>query len=278
MFFAIIFPTDAAIYFEDNFDGYSDSPTNHGWHVPSTRVEIYEGPETRFGRCIRHTINSNGTHYSFSHDPYPAGIVDDIYVGFYYKSTHVKGTGGGHKFLKLFGWIDSNDYANITFGQTYQTGAFWQVSYGDGMGMIGDSTCVARYNGLISDSPCSGSIVSHSGPFDLDDSQWHWVVCHAKHNSNDNYDGALDVWIDGELKLSAIGIKNRNDLNTIDWTSMNFVEYADCFGASCNGINYNASPYYVYIDDVIVSDGYIAPPGSSSDTTAPANPTGLAVS
>jgi hypothetical protein len=55
VFSQIIFPTDAAIYFEDNFDGYSDSPTNHGWHVPSTRVEIYEGLKTRFGRCIRHT-------------------------------------------------------------------------------------------------------------------------------------------------------------------------------------------------------------------------------
>jgi hypothetical protein len=73
-------------------------------------------------------INSNGKHYSFSHSiPILLESWMTLYVGFYSNINSCgKEPAGGHKFLKLFGWIDSNDYANTTFGQTYQK----QVRFG----------------------------------------------------------------------------------------------------------------------------------------------------
>jgi len=153
-FFVIALKTNAATYFEDDFDGYADSPANHGWGVPSAAtVENSDSPNG--GRAMKFTIQATGTaQYWSEFDPNPSGEFSDGYVAFWAKvEGHTDGTAGGVKWIKLFsadyGGPTPNSYANVTFGQAYGSGQFWSLGTGDGWGISNDTQAEYRYIGTV---------------------------------------------------------------------------------------------------------------------------------
>ncbi|MDQ1284580.1 MAG: hypothetical protein QG620_928, partial [Patescibacteria group bacterium] len=143
--------SQAAILFEDDFDNYADSPANHGWDIPSS-VVVESGDSPEGGRCLKFTISENGTaQYWSNFDPNPNGTFEDGYIAFWAKQEgHTDGASGGVKWLKLFSSDYPATYANVTWGQTYETGIFGSVSAGSGYGPTNDTQVGYRYSGLVS--------------------------------------------------------------------------------------------------------------------------------
>jgi hypothetical protein len=250
----------AATYLSDNFDGYADDPTNHGWSLPDT-FSVVSSDSPDGGRAIMATVLASGTQYWSSIDPNPSGVFNDGYIGFWVKFVNQsQDTAGGNKFLKLFSADYPTTAANVTFAQEYTSGQFWQISHGNGETPINDTQEVFRYNGTKS-AGAVGTITDYSAPFYLTDGNWHWWECRVKLNTDGNTDGAFAVWVDGIQKINVINVKNRHDDNARDWDEMSLVNYIH---------SSPPSTYYVYFDKITTSDTYIGvPDGGSSDTTPP---------
>jgi hypothetical protein len=141
----------AAIYFQDNFDGYADSPTNHGWGITSA-ANVENGDSPDGGRVLKFTIQTRGTaQYWSEFDPNPNGTFEDGYIGFWAKEVgHTDGTAGGVKWLKLFSADYSATYANVTFGQGYGDGMFGSIGSGEGSGLTNDTQTGYRMSGTVS--------------------------------------------------------------------------------------------------------------------------------
>ena len=50
----------ATVYLSDNFDGYADSPENHGWSLPDT-FSVVSSDSPDGGRAIMATVLTSGT-------------------------------------------------------------------------------------------------------------------------------------------------------------------------------------------------------------------------
>jgi len=259
--FIVTSQASATVYLSDNFDGYADSPENHGWGLPDT-FSVVSSDSPDGGRAIMATVLDSGTKYWSGIDPNPSGVFNDGYIGFWVKFVNQsQGTAaGGSKFLKLFSADYPTTYSNVTFGQIYASGIFAVISHGNGDLTINDSSEIFRYDGTKS-AGAVGTITDYSAPFYLSDGNWHWWECRVKLNTDGNTDGAFAVWVDGIQKINVINVKNRNDANTRDWNAMSLVNYID---------SSPPSTYYVYFDKITTSDTYIGvPDGGSSDTTPP---------
>ena len=258
--FIVTSQASATVYLSDNFDGYADSPENHGWSLPS-RFTVVSSDSPDGGRAIMATVLASQTRYWSGIDPNPSGVFNDGYIGFWVKFVNQSpATAGGSKFLKLFSADYPTTYSNVTFAQKYTSGQFAQISHGNGDSTTNDTQQTFNYDGTKT-SGAVGTITDYSAPFYLTDGNWHWWECRVKLNTDGNTDGAFAVWVDGTQKINVINVKNRNDANTRDWNAMSLVNYI------------NSSPpstYYVYFDKITTSDTYIGvPDGGSSDTTPP---------
>lgn len=307
----------AAVLFHDNFDGYTDSPANHGWTIPSAAT-IENGDSPDGGRVLKFDIQNGGTaQYWTNFDPNPNGTFSDGYISFWAKETnHADGTPGGVKWLKLFSADyggTTATYANVTFGQDYGLGRFYQVSSGEGFPVVNDTQAAYNFNGYVAagtwypntiyqagytsgyathqiytakvthtsaadNEPgvganwrqywdLVGTVTSYSAPFYSGDG-WHFYEYRVKHNTDNNFDGEFAMWLDGQQKISVTGMRNRNNVNAMDWNSASLVNHVE---------NPPLSPYQIYFDDIKTSDTYIPYASTVSDTIAPAAPSGLTV-
>ena len=245
---------NAQILFEDNFDGYSDSPENHGWGM-SSNVSVTDTGGLNGSRGIVVTYNTSGT------GPYWFGKnvndeqLNNIYVRFYFKVHDPEYAGtedayyGGCKFLKIFGSHDGEGYANTTWGINYDNPIIREVSYGNGSGLKNDCQCVIRFAGSHTDLEVVVNTISSD--YHLVDDEWHCFEAHFKYNTNGNRDGEYQVWIDGNTVVHATNVKNRYDLNAAYFNAIHFANYS----------HYNTHTWYLYYDDIVFADSYIGPIG-----------------
>lgn len=89
----------------------------------------------------------------------------------------------------------------------------------------------------------------------------------------DRVNGKYALWIDGIQRVGTGG--NGVDQSFAGVTKFDMI-YFDSFRSG--GQPYIAHGSSYYIDDIVVSDSYIGPTGTSPDTTPPAAPTGVRVS
>jgi hypothetical protein len=243
---------EAEIIFQDDFDGYSDSPANHGWGV-SSNISMVNGQGVNESRCAMVTYVRSGT------SPYWFGVnVGDLnrnalYIRFYFK---VDDPSGGCKFLKLFGKQKQPEgYANTTVAIKYTSSLLYEISYGNGGGTTNDTQTVIRYAGEHSDS--NVNVLVAEGPFDPRDGKWHSYEFYMKYNDDGKRNGEYKVWIDGQLRVHAVNIKNRHDDNSNEFGSVQLANY-------CHS-NWEHT-WNLWYDNVVIADEYIGPLGSSRET------------
>lgn len=244
----------AAVFFEDNYDGYSDSPNNHGWHM-GANVSVQDGVGYLNTRGVKVVYNTSGTEpYWFGQD-IESQNISEIYVSFRFKIENTPT--GGVKFLKIFGkTFDPKGYANTTFGLDQSRGTFKEVAYGPGISVNNDTQVTAKFDGVCNEWDCDTNIVFEvtSDSFNGVDNGWHIYEGHVKFNSIGQRDGVIEVWIDGIQKLRATNVKNRNDANSHIISNVQLANYC---GATW------ASTWYLYYDDVKFSTtpiGSVTPP------------------
>lgn len=319
VFFATASKTNAATYFEDDFDGYVDSPANHGWGIPSA-VTIETSDSPNGGRAMKFAVQATGTEQYWSDfDPNPSGEFSDGYIAFWAKvEGHTDGTAGGVKWIKLFsadyGGPTPNSYANVTFGQTYSAGQFWDFGTGDGFGISNDTQAGYRYNGYVSSGSWSAG-TTYSAGYGYGYGTNSVYSCKLGHTaSSDNQPGIGPNWqtywdrvgvitassapfyapsgwhfyeyrvkhntdnnFDGEFAVWVDGILKIRVENMRNRNNANSMDWN-----SASLVNHveNAAPseYYIYFDDIKTSDTYLEYIPSGSDNVSPANPSGLSVS
>ncbi len=239
----------AGIIFEDNFDGYSDSPLNHGWSVMGSQVAATTTGGFKGTRGIEITYNSPG-YGNFVFNKNIADLkLNGMYVRFYFK---VDNPSGGSKFMKFFGVRNGDNYANTTFAINYFGSNLYEISYGDGQGISNDTASVIRYAGnVVSDDKVK--VLVAKGPFDPRDGRWHCFETYMRYNNNDQRNGEYKVWIDGGLWVHATNVKNRNDLNSL------FFDRVELGGYTHNNWSHT---WHLWYDNVVFSDQYIGPVGS----------------
>ncbi|HOF42238.1 MAG TPA: hypothetical protein PLF30_02305 [Candidatus Moranbacteria bacterium] len=310
--------SEAAILFEDNFDGYSDSPENHGWDIPSAaNVENCDSPDG--GRCLRFSIQARGTaQYWSNFDPNPSGTFEDGYIAFWAKEEgHEDGTAGGVKWLKLFSADYHNNpstYANVTFSQTYQTGRFSGINCGPGTSPLNDTQVAYGYEGFVGAGTWrvdTEYTAGNSAGYGTNSA----YVCKVNHvSSENNRPGVGPNWEDYWIKIGTITnhssafytgsgwhyyeyyVKHNTDDNldgefavwvdgelkirVANMRNRNNANSMDWDSASLvNHVEIEApNMYYIYFDDIKTSDSYIEYVTPQEDTTAPSSPCGLSVS
>jgi hypothetical protein len=200
----------AGIIFEDNFNGYSDSPLNHGWSVMGSQVTPANTGGFNNTRGIKITYNHQG-YGDFVFNKNIASLkLQEMHVRFYFK---VDNPSGGSKFMKFFGIRNKNNYANTTFMIQYWNSTLFEISYGNGSSITNDTQAVIRYAGdKISDNKVK--VLVAKGPYDPRDGKWHCFEVYMRYNDNSQRNGEYKVWIDGVLWVHATHVKNRNDLNS----------------------------------------------------------------
>ncbi len=241
----------AEIIFQDDFDGYSDSPANHGWGV-SSNISMVDDQGVNGSRCAMVTYNCSGT------SPYWFGVNvssfnrNALYVRFYFK---VDDPSGGCKFLKLFGKRDQPEgYANTTLAINYYNSLLYEISYGDGSGTTNDTQTIIRYAGKHSDS--NVNVLVAEGPFDPRDGKWHFYEFYMKYSDDGKRNGEYKVWIDGQLRVHAVNVKNRHDDNSNEFDSVQLANY-------CHS-NWSHT-WHLWYDNVVIADEYIGPFGPSGE-------------
>lgn len=258
-FLIIPFFTEA-VTFSDDFDSYLNEQEveSAGWNLDYTTLE---SSGCRSGKCLKADITATGTRWYIMHNLNEA----EPYIRFYAKRVGFDGS-GGNKFLKLFGEnIDYVNYANITFGQEYTNGIFRTVNTGGGEGLENDTTC--NWYWSAHSLPCIGTANLTTGDLDMEDNRWYAFEVHVYPNTNGNFDGIIQVWVDGVKRLDYSNLRMRNDNNIRNFTDMSFVNY---IGGTLAG------NYEMWFDDVVVSDEYIGPV-EFDDTTPPGAPQNLNV-
>ncbi|QNK60129.1 cadherin-like beta sandwich domain-containing protein [Paenibacillus sp. PAMC21692] len=220
------------LVFEDNFDSYTDSPRNHGWGEVHSAV------------VIDPVGGKNGSHAAKVQYTTPEQVVmlrndvsnydlNQVFVSFDFKLDspvdNDPSTKGGSKFLKLFGKDGLNPngadgVANTTFGLEYTTNKLIEVSYGKGTDLNNDTQTTIGYNGNHIDSLVN--IRYSTDTFVPQTNQWHSFKAFMKYNSNGNRDGEYIVWIDGELRLYATNVTNRNVLNSDEFKYVSLGDYS----------------------------------------------------
>ncbi|MHA6485027.1 cadherin-like beta sandwich domain-containing protein [Paenibacillus sp. strain BS8-2] len=225
------------LIFADNFDAYSDSPSNHGWGEVGGAVVIdpTAGPDGSHAASITYTAPNSVPWFR-----YPVGTLnlDQVFVDFDFK---VDNPSGGSKFLKLFGKQNqSQGYANTTFALNGDPPArLTAISYGNGAGVENDTQTTINYDGVRTDNAV---VVEHATEaFIPPSNEWHNFKAFMRYNTDGQRDGEYMVWIDGELRVHATNIKNRNDLNARHFASL---DLANANSASL------AHPWTLWYDNV----------------------------
>jgi len=228
--------------FSDNFDNYSDSPTNHGWFwedrdIPSF-VDIYPTEGDRGSRGLKVTYQNEGND-AWIEVPGDYSSLGEIYIRFYAKSD---GPLSSSKFLKIFGLQTGTGYANTTLSMMPYSGTL-ALLFGQGITTNNDAGASIYLDG----STVSGVTVDVSSSNFIPDDTWRCYELFMKYNTNDNSDGVYKVWIDGVLRLHATNVKNRHNLNT-----------RGIWGVQLGGYTHGAATvWHIWYDDIIISDSYI---------------------
>ncbi len=189
--------------------------------------------------------------------------TEDIYIEFWAKMPTAK---GGLKFLKIFGDRSSaTGHADVTFATDYtgmDSGAFLQVMFGDGTGLVNDGQNVIKLNGSHPDmmGRSYGTAVvktpQMSGFSSADwGAGWHHFRVHAKFNSgttrqNELPNGAFFFEIDGKVYVDATGLYNRNPANGP-------IDIIELLGWAQN----DPQPFQIWYYDLRVSTGGFMPQG-----------------
>lgn len=235
------------ILFEDNFDGYSDDPDQHGWIRAHTQVTVEEGSACYggSGRCMKITYINEGTgQYTLSRNiNYKEG-----YYKFQFKRTG-HGDCGGCKFFKIRAIESSLNYANLTIQMDYGSGNIDQIDHGCGTSLTNDQGCGGRLS-VETQWGDNGTVVTAGETYSFPDEKWHSFQVYVKLNTNGNSDGAYTFWIDGVKNREVIDVKIRNDANPEAFTLIDFASYNAYDGCSAN-------EYELYYDNFVFSDEYI---------------------
>ena len=252
------------IYFEDDFDGYSDSPANHGWTGGTSDKFSFPDNEGFGGsKCVKVTYDESGT------PPYWFGKsisdlnLQELYIRFYFKLEDPHGA--SFKFLKLFGkQFAPEGYANSTFAAS--AGNFYAIAYGDGSGVENDTQKEIRYSGPHYASDPELVWHNYASPLYIADNKWHSVEVYMRYNSNDQRDGAYRVWVDGQERVHVTNVKNRHNNNSLYFDNIQLANYCD--------VAYT-QPFHVWYDNFVISDRYTGT--IEGDDIPPSAPSGLAV-
>ena len=147
----------------------------------------------------------------------------------------------------------------------YYSNTLNDVQYGGGDGLSNDGQRIIRFNGTRSDE--NVTIHKSTGEFDPRDGKWHCFEAHMKYNDNGQRNGIYRVWIDGEMRLHAANVKNRNDLNSRFFESVQLANY-------CHS-NWSHL-WHLWFDDVVIADEPIGPIGTEVlDKNPPSAPRGI---
>ncbi len=249
----------AVTYFEDDFETYnsvSDAIAG-GWAVGSKWAFSASGGRNSSKCLVVHAQGEGATvDWSANHDPNPSGDLAEAYVRFYFKIENHTGTDFGTKFFKMNGQRNGDtNYANYTVSYVD-----YAIGMGDGSGTQNDATCRWDYDG-VNTGACTGTWAGYGIPT-VNDGQWHYCEVYFKYNTDGNYDGAVAVWYDGVKVVEASGIRNRHDTNIRNYGTICLFEYV-YWGALSSDTDQD---WYLYYDDIVVSDAYIGADGSSPST------------
>lgn len=268
-------PVYAAEVFNDNFDSYADiTAVSAVWNGAKTSIALESGTQCYggSGKCMKWTYASGNTGTS-AHEftrSVSSASLSDIYIQARFKvvrNTDVEPR-GACKFVKMFGTITSGtDYANSTFNlggvsDTFPT--LHGINYGDGSGLQNDTNREAYlYPNSHSDQDSLIEYYTQTTEFTPTENTWHTVVIRVKYNTNGNYDGESEVWIDGTERMHAYNMRNRNDGNSSIWDHISLGDYGNSY-----------ADFYLYMDDVTVANSN---PGDTPATPSPGL-TGVALS
>lgn len=253
LFLSVLIPSIGwgQILFSDNFDGYSDSPANHGWSLGSNVSVASDGTRGRSLR-INYTIESNAMYIIERALNRP-----EAYVKFSFKRTSHNGT-GGCKFVKFFGQRIGDNYANCTFQQIYESGSMNGPMSGNGTGISGDAE---QYWWYWSPTTNNGTVLKYSSAYQIPDDKWHTFQVYAKMNNDGKADGEYRIWIDGKEWYHVTGVTMRNSGNIRNFERIGFGEYGRGMTA----------PFQMWYDDIVISDQYIPDGPVAPGTSAPAS-------
>ena len=257
----------ARIIFQDDFENGLA-----GWALGSN-VSIAEFGGADGMKCAKVVYNCSGTGpYWFSHSVSTEN-VSELWIRFNFKRDCLSGSGlGGCKFLKLFGKQDTPEgYANTTFAINGFSASLYEISYGNGEGILNDTQMTIGYRGTKTDPEVI--IEYSSASFMPQNNRWHNFEIHMKYNDTGQRNGIYEVWIDSNPWLRAVNIKNRHDSNSNEFRSVDLANYS----------NSNPVPYlewHLYYDNIIISTERISGiiyPLHPPDTAPPAVPARLSV-
>lgn len=259
----------AAPFFSDGFESGNLTHAENGasW-ISSAAVQV------------RTTDARTGTHSALFYGDLSRGFSEldfdlgaqktgDIYIRYYVKwpSNYILDTSDG---------IDNNKAIRI-WGDTYngnpmKLGAsFWKNS-GDNLSHMQPETYIS-WGDTDSVLNCSGGmgIYTPLGGWTMtagDLNRWVAIEWHFRQDLGTGNRGALGLWIDGvqifDSQLAFPGAPCGSE---------GYLRRGYLFGDMNDNF---LEDVYVYVDDVVFSDTYIGPDGSS-DVTAPSMPTGLIV-
>jgi hypothetical protein len=253
----------ADVLVEDDFDGYSDEPSMHGWVQGSKVTVIQDGYSGRGVRCTFDTARSDAGNYVFARRVFSYSR-SDLYVRFYFRLIDPTQAGtnqayeGGCKFNKWFGInSDPEGYANTTNGLHFSTPPhLGEIGSGKGIVIDNDSQAPFKYTYETDPlAPLRNYELSSGNYIDFvhEDGVWHCMEMRVKFNSNGQRDGLIQQWMDGVEILRVTNVKNRHDNNSLYWGSINWFDYT----------HINTHTWYMDIDNVVISDEYIGPIGGS---------------
>ena len=238
-------PAYAGVFFQDDFESYTGSITNWntGNQVSLTTNNCHSG-----SKCVKITFTDPGTSPYLFQKNISSYNLGEIYVRFYFKLDDASVCcDGGAKFFKLFGRRNSpQGYANSTFALGAWNSIISGVLYGNGGSVENDTQQYIRLDGSKTDS--SVNLVTFTSLFDGRDEKWHSYEAYMKYNTNGKRDGEYKIWIDGELRMHATNVKNRNDLNARVFDEVRLADYHH---------NYGSKTWSLWYDDVVFSTSYI---------------------
>lgn len=225
----------AATLYEDNFDGYTDSPTLHGWNFGG-QVGVTDSGRTGRGVVINYT--SEGTaQYIFSRDI----SFREAWYEFSFKRVGWANC-GGFKFIKLRAINTDSNYANLTTQTNYTNGDIQQVDHGCGADDAGDQGCGGFFSSATTWNS-NGTVVTPHDPYTFPDENWHTYLLYVKLNSDGVADGAYTVKIDGVTYREVIDVVIRADSNPTVFTDLLLGDYGGYIG--CPPYSYD-----IFYDDI----------------------------
>lgn len=246
------FIAEGATIFQDDFN-YTDAFTNHGWDYTDgfSSHALNAGPDGSHALKITFSSGDQNRNHNWS----PASNLQEIWVKFNFKFDCGSGNCvGGGKFLKLFGVRVGDNYANTTTQVVYQTGLLEGLLYGC-TGTTRDAGTAIWYDGT---RYCGETVTgARSGSIDARDGNWHTWKVRMRYNDNNQSNGIYEVYYDGTLIISATGVRNRDNTNSLYFETVQLGGWNQSYGGSA---------YYYLYDNFIVAT---TDPDAGSDTTAP---------